>query len=434
MPDLAFVFNDEGRLVTWNKNVEVVSGFSKRELKNKFVSEFIYAKDKERVLKKFMEILADGDSKERTIEYNIQTKSGDIIPHLAMRSLVVIDGKKFIIGIAINISNVKKDEDKEILNAHIVEINHLKKQLQGHYQKIESINQAEIELKENLFLNAKAFNDKLINNLPGIFYLYEKIDDKFFLKKWNINYKTDLGYSEDELLNVQPHQFFIEKEYTKVVAALAGLFITGSAEVDVYTTHKDGRQIPYYYKAYRFQDQGKIYFMGVGIDVSFQYDLKKKQKLQKAEKKKAKKIFEANKRELVATALYVSKSNKMIVTAQKQIDQLLKKHKETTIYDELNALKRVLKIQSSEQDNWEVFKLQFTEVHKDFFQKLKAKHPSLSKSEVKFCAYLRIHLTSSQISSVLNVTNEAIKKARYRIRKKLPLSPKESLEDYIEQF
>lgn len=55
--------------------------------------------------------------------------------------------------------------------------------------------------------------------------------------------------------------------------------------------------------------------------------------------------------------------------------------------------------------------MRFTVVHKDFFDKLRVIHPTLSKSELKFCAYLKIHLDSSQIASVLSITNEGIKKS-----------------------
>ena len=86
------------------------------------------------------------------------------------------------------------------------------------------------------------------------------------------------------------------------------------------------------------------------------------------------------------------------------------------------------------QDNWEIFKLRFKEVHIDFFNNIKAEHPNLTKAELKYCAYLKIYLSTARIMSIHNVTKEAIKKTRYRIRKKFKLSPKDSLEDYIAQF
>lgn len=436
MPEISYVFSKEGRLLTWNKNMEIIIGYSKDELLNKFVSELVHEDDKERIVKKFMEMLSTGENIERSIEYKVVAKSGEVIPVLALRSLIIVNGKEYIIGIAVNINKFKND--KVNLKAHIDKIIHLKNQLQDYYSEIDKMNQAEIELKEKIFINAKSFNKKLIDNLPGIFYLYEKIDDKFFLKKWNKNYTYDLGYQDDELLNVQPQKFFSEKEYKKAKEAIAQIFTTGSVKVEIYTTHKNGKQIPYFYQGYHFEDRGKTYFMGVGIDISTRYALEEERKLQKIEKRKAKEISDANKRELVVTALQISKTSKIIEYALKQIDGIIEKHEESElnieIFNDLITIKNELKSQIIQQNNWEVYKLRFIKVHKNFFNDLKTEHPSITKTELKFCSYLKIQLSTSEISSTLNITKEAIKKTRYRIRKKLELLPNDSLEDYIAKF
>ena len=434
MPEYAYVFSNEGRLLTWNKNVEILSEYSPDELKNIFVSELIYKDDKERIVKKFMEMLAEGDDKERLIEYRVETKSGKVFPVIAMRSLLIVDGNRYMVGILIDISKIKNNKEK--LNAHIAEINHVKNQLQDYYHSIEKLNQAEIELKDRLFFNAKEFSNKLINSLPGIFYVYEKEGDKFFLKRWNKNLESNLGYSGKELLDMQPYQFFTKEDYLKVEQAIMQVFTTGVAQVKAPIIYKDGRQVPYFYQAYIFEDKGKAYFMGVGMDMSIQDALERKQQRQEREKLKAQKILEENKRELVATALEISRTSKTIEYALSRIDDILLNfsESETDICSNLIHVKNDLKLQIKGQDNWEIFKLRFTEVHKDFFARLKINYPELTKSELKFCAYLRINLTSSQIAAVLNISNEGIKKTRYRIRKKLNLTRNSSLEDYIAKF
>jgi len=60
MPELAYVFNKEGRMVMWNENVELVLGYSKDELYHKFVSEFNDEPDRERVLDAFTKVINDG--------------------------------------------------------------------------------------------------------------------------------------------------------------------------------------------------------------------------------------------------------------------------------------------------------------------------------------------------------------------------------------
>ena len=436
MPEIAYVFSEEGNLLTWNKNLEILFGYSKEELNNRFMMEFIYEPDKERVIKKFMKILSDYTVNDRTIEYRIKTKSGKIVPVLAFRSNIFIDGQNYIIGIAIDLRKLKKNKTK--IKTQIAEIIHLKNQLQNYYHKIERMNQAEIELEERIFLNAKNFNNKLINNLPGIFYLYEKIGNKFFLKKWNTNYTTDLGYLEDEILNMQPQQFFTKKEFKKAENAILQVFTTGSANVEIYTTHKSGKQIPYFYQGYKFEDNDRVYFMGIGIDISSRYVLEKQKKQHEKEKQKAKEILDTKKRELVTTALEISKTNEIIKSTLKKINNLLEEQtKNESIVEfsnDLIKIKKELEKEITKKDNWEVFKLRFTEVHENFFINLKTKHPELTKSELKYSAYLKIHLSTARIMSILSVSKEAIKKTRYRIRKKLDLSLKDSLEDYIAKF
>lgn len=433
MPEHAYIFSNDGRLLAWNKNVETLSEYSAEELDNKFVTELICKDDKVRVANKFMELLADADDKERIIEYSVQTKSGKVIPCLAMRSVVIVDGVQFMVGILINLSKLNNNQYK--LKEQVTKMNLLKRQLQDHYFKIELLNQAKIELQENHFVSTKGFNKLLINNLPGIFYLCEKVGDKFYIKRWNDNFETKLGYSKNELLNMQPYQTFTnQKEYAKVEKAIQQIFTTGSAQVTAIFNTKDGRPIPYLFDGYLLEDNGKTYFMGIGMDLSVQISLEKKQKKQEREKKVAKELLESNERELITTALQMSKTSKIIENTLRQIEGLLDKYSDVELCNDLVDIKRKLKLQSTEQDNWEVFKLRFTKVHKDFFRNLRIVHPTLTKSELKFCAYLRIHLSSHQISSALNITNEGIKKSRYRIRKKLDMSSKESLEDYIAQF
>ena len=49
---------------------------------------------------------------------------------------------------------------------------------------------------KGLFTGGNAINEKIINSLPGIFYLYLVTNDDVILKKWNEKHATDLGYTD----------------------------------------------------------------------------------------------------------------------------------------------------------------------------------------------------------------------------------------------
>lgn len=85
-------------------------------------------------------------------------------------------------------------------------------------------------------------------------------------------------------------------------------------------------------------------------------------------------------------------------------------------------------------DDWKYFKLQFEKVHPLFFSSLTEAYPSLSKTELRLCAYIRVGMSAKEIAQVLSVRPDTVNTSRYRIRRKLKLDPQESLEAVLEKF
>ena len=76
------------------------------------------------------------------------------------------------------------------------------------------------------------FAEKIMNSLPGIFYLYEKVGNQLLLKRWNKNHETDLGYSNEELLNKYGSSFFTKKEFRRIAKGIEQVFIKKICLVD----------------------------------------------------------------------------------------------------------------------------------------------------------------------------------------------------------
>jgi len=77
------------------------------------------------------------------------------------------------------------------------------------------------------FIKDYKFIDKIINSLPGIFYLYESYKDDFRLIVWNKNHETSLGYTAKELWHKPWYEFYSEPEIKKIKKALAKVFSEG---------------------------------------------------------------------------------------------------------------------------------------------------------------------------------------------------------------
>ena len=113
----------------------------------------------------------------------------------------------------------------------------------------------------------------------------------------------------------------------------------------------------------------------------------------------------------------------------KQKAQELKEHEQSkTGYQQLI---RTINFDLQDDNNWENFSRYFEEVHKDFNRNVKTKYPEVTANELRLMALLKMNLSSKEIANILNISPEGIKKARYRLRKKLDITTEESLQDIV---
>ena len=78
-----------------------------------------------------------------------------------------------------------------------------------------------------------------------------------------------------------------------------------------------------------------------------------------------------------------------------------------------------------------VFDVHFEKVHENFFNHLKEIDPSITKRELRLCAFVKMNLTNKEIAPLLNISTRGVETARYRIRKKLKVND-ESFNSYLE--
>ncbi|MDG1477446.1 MAG: tetratricopeptide repeat protein [Vicingaceae bacterium] len=99
----------------------------------------------------------------------------------------------------------------------------------------------------------------------------------------------------------------------------------------------------------------------------------------------------------------------------------------TLLIREFNSYKEVDKSMALLQEN-------IDKVNLSFFLKLSEKFPLLTTNEIQMCGLFTLNLSSKDIAIIRNVTPEAIKKARYRIRKKLSIEPSQNITTFLNSF
>ena len=98
---------------------------------------------------------------------------------------------------------------------------------------------------------------------------------------------------------------------------------------------------------------------------------------------------------------------------------------------EINAIISEAKI-SVKSYNWEEFQNVFEKVHYGFYEKLLRKFPQITPNEKKLSAFLKLGMSTKDISAITNQSSHSITIARSRLRKKLGLQKEESLTTFID--
>lgn len=132
--------------------------------------------------------------------------------------------------------------------------------------------------------------------------------------------------------------------------------------------------------------------------------------------------------QLTTTAMQLIKNNDFIKEIKDKIGSSLNK-KNTE--KKLSSIMRMIDTELSNNDSWDKFEYHFDQVHSNYLKKLLEKHIKLSPREIKLAAFLRMNMSSKEISTMLNITPRSVELARYRLRKKLKLNRDQNLVEYL---
>jgi len=83
------------------------------------------------------------------------------------------------------------------------------------------------------------------------------------------------------------------------------------------------------------------------------------------------------------------------------------------------------------KEDWQLFEENFNEVHEQFFRKLRIICPTISPSELRLAACLRMNLSTKEMAPALGISVRGVEIKRYRLRKKLGLGLDANLVQYM---
>ena len=145
------------------------------------------------------------------------------------------------------------------------------------------------------------------------------------------------------------------------------------------------------------------------------------------EQERLKNEIESRNRKLSAKALHISGRNELIEDIVSSLSRNPKLMKDESLANHLKSLKTHLRA----NDEWDSFINHFEEVNQGFLLRLKALHTSLTANDIRFIAYIYMNLSTKEIASMLNITDDACRKRYERLKLKMDVSKNVTLYSYL---
>ncbi|HEX7846241.1 MAG TPA: triple tyrosine motif-containing protein, partial [Chitinophagaceae bacterium] len=138
--------------------------------------------------------------------------------------------------------------------------------------------------------------------------------------------------------------------------------------------------------------------------------------------------------ELASSAMNLVQKKEMLSKIKEDLSQYKAIPETDKANKEFQKIIRLIDKELDHNEEWEQFAVHFDSVHTNYLKKLKEKYPSLTTSDLKLAAYLRLNLSSKEIAQLMNISVRGVETSRYRLRKKLDLANEANLFDHLIQI
>ncbi len=150
------------------------------------------------------------------------------------------------------------------------------------------------------------------------------------------------------------------------------------------------------------------------------------------ESEKLKKEIEFKDKEFATQLIYQQKKNEFLIKLADDLQKI-----DCSSVDNLeNSIRSIILDlnKNSETEIWPEFEKRFKEIYGDFYKTLTQRFPELTPNELKLCAFLKLNMSTKEISDITFQTAETLKIARHRLRNKLGLLRSDNLVSFLNQL
>ncbi len=155
-----------------------------------------------------------------------------------------------------------------------------------------------------------------------------------------------------------------------------------------------------------------------------------KEEMAEKEKQSLMREVELNKKELTSKALSISSIEESKANLKKKLIQVVEKLPEANQWEFVPILKELDKDDST-SGPWKELQTRFEQVHDDFYKRLNELANDLTPVELKVASFIRLNLSSKEISQLTKRSLGTVLNVRSSLRKKLNLTNEENLTSFL---
>lgn len=126
-------------------------------------------------------------------------------------------------------------------------------------------------------------------------------------------------------------------------------------------------------------------------------------------------------KELTMNVMNLVKKNELLTEIGAKLNQIIELKEGVSIKDSIHILLKEIE-HSVHSKILDEFEMRFVQVHGDFYTRLIHRFPDLTPNEMKLCAFLRLNMTSKDISELTGQQLRSIEIGRHRLRNKLGIT------------
>lgn len=174
-------------------------------------------------------------------------------------------------------------------------------------------------------------------------------------------------------------------------------------------------------------------FAGVALSGLLFFGFRQRMKKNKIEHEKQEEIYKQEiafkQKELASQTLHLVQKNTFLQELKENLEKI--KNSPEKFKVEFRRIVMLLKKENAGDKDWEVFKSYFSEVHDNFDNKLKAINATISEKDLRLASFIKMNLSTKEIAAILNVLPQSVLTSKYRLKKKLNISKKEDVYNFL---